>query len=423
MNIIFYIDMISSYKNFTKLVNRSITRSLLSRGISSSNISLSTPSPPSSFFDQVGRDWDVAWKKNVTPWDLNGSPSPPISTIMKESEGRGKKICQTIIPFVSSILDKKFSLDKFRRLEYEYLKFLDENRPKNEDEENSSSSLSSLEFNQLIENIDFDFSSMGDLPLTDEEIFHLLKLRFLFGTLMSPPDSHIHRLFNYASSSTLHPPLSPLNVLVPGCGAGYDCVMFAARGADKVIGLDLSPTAMKVAEVWLINLISSLEKKDNEKLTYPSLTLDLFQSTQYGNQDIKNKIHFISGDFFAFGTDKFVNSRQDDSLSPEEYQLKFSHIFDYTFFVALDPGLRPKWAEGMKRNLIPKTGVLATLLFPLSPVTLKDEEAQGPPYPITLENYKKVLDPLGFEIIGIEKEINSIKPRQGKEILVYWRIK
>jgi SAM-dependent methyltransferase len=138
------------------------------------------------------------------------------------------------------------------------------------------------------------------------------------------------------------------SVLIPGCGSGNECVYLSQKGFDLVIGLDLSDTAVE------------------------------FARNQHSKEP--HSAHFQQADFFAY--------------SPKN---KFDVIFDYLFFSALDHHLRDKWAKSMARLITPESGLLATLIFPLKQEN--DDPSKGPPYPVLLSDYEKVLLPLGFSIV------------------------
>lgn len=144
--------------------------------------------------------------------------------------------------------------------------------------------------------------------------------------------------------------------LVPGCGTGYDCRFLRESGFDEVHGLDLSPTAIAAALTFL-------------------------------QQQPVNGVDFFVADFFKFETNN-----------------KYDFIFDYLFFAALDPPLRESWAKSMQRLLMPKRGVLATLIFPLK--QRHEDASKGPPYPVLLEDYEDVLKPLKFECTNIEEVLH-----------------
>ncbi|XP_068635503.1 probable thiol methyltransferase 2 [Aristolochia californica] len=154
--------------------------------------------------------------------------------------------------------------------------------------------------------------------------------------------------------------------LIPGCGSGYDVAAIAAP--DRfVVGLDISETAIKRAK----ELSSSLPNA--------------------------NCLDFLKADFFAW--------------KPAE---KFDLIFDYTFFAAVDPSLRPAWASKVA-DLLKPDGELITLISPIS------DHVGGPPYGVSVADYKKVLLPLGFKAISIEDNECSIESRKGLEKLGRWK--
>ncbi|XP_010517975.1 PREDICTED: probable thiol methyltransferase 2 [Camelina sativa] len=154
--------------------------------------------------------------------------------------------------------------------------------------------------------------------------------------------------------------------LVPGCGTGYDVVAMASR--DRyVVGLDISKTAVERSS----KMFSSLP------------------NAKY--------FSFLSEDFFTW--------------EPAE---QFDLIFDYTFFCAFEPGVRPLWAQRMEKLLKPG-GELITLMFPI------DERSGGPPYSVSVSEYEKVLIPLGFEAVSIVDNELAIGPRKGMEKLGRWK--
>ena len=156
-----------------------------------------------------------------------------------------------------------------------------------------------------------------------------------------------------------------LQALVPGCGSGYDVVAMASP-TRRVTGLDISKTALEQAQVFA-------QKSPNAEFT-----------------------EFQCADFFTF--------------SPPS---KFDLIFDYTFFCALEPSLRERWAE-KTAELLALDGELLTLMFPL------DDHEGGPPYAVSLEAYEKVLKPHGFHLTSCDADIPTIEQRKNLEQLARW---
>ncbi|KAJ6420405.1 hypothetical protein OIU84_027863 [Salix udensis] len=104
--------------------------------------------------------------------------------------------------------------------------------------------------------------------------------------------------------------------LVPGCGSGYDVVAMACS-ERYVVGLDFSHTA-------------------NEK------AVELSSSSPNSSY-----FTFLKEDFFTW-------------QPPELFDL----IFDYTFFCAIEPEMRSRWACRVQEMLKPD-GELVTLMFPV----------------------------------------------------------
>ncbi|URE42795.1 Thiopurine S-methyltransferase (TPMT) [Musa troglodytarum] len=149
-------------------------------------------------------------------------------------------------------------------------------------------------------------------------------------------------------------------------GRGYDVVAIA--GPERyVVGLDISTSAVEKAK----ELSSSLPNA--------------------------NQFTFVAADFFAW--------------QPTE---KFDLIFDYTFFCAIDPCLRPAWAQKIQEILKPD-GELITLIYLIS------GQEGGPPYNTTVADYEQVLNPVGFKALSIEDNELAVKPRKGNEKIGRWK--
>ncbi len=135
--------------------------------------------------------------------------------------------------------------------------------------------------------------------------------------------------------------------LVPGCGRGVDVLLLEAYGYD-VLGLEVSEMAVKAC---------------------------LEYAKEYGNDHpIKDQTagkgsrNFVHGDFY--GND-FL---KDAGLAADE---KFDLIYDYTFFCAMRPSMRPAWAQRMSDLLASSaTANLICLEFP----TDKPPSSGGPPH-------------------------------------------
>lgn len=80
----------------------------------------------------------------------------------------------------------------------------------------------------------------------------------------------------------------------------------------------------------------------------------------------------------------------------ETEDVKYDFIYDYTFLCALDPTMRMSWALKMS-ELVKPGGELLTLIFPIS-----EEREGGPPFRVSLEVVKDLLEPAGFESFQLE---------------------
>ena len=82
-------------------------------------------------------------------------------------------------------------------------------------------------------------------------------------------------------------------------------------------------------------------------------------------------------------------------IKPNLNEEKFDFVYDYTFLCALDPSIRTNWAAQMS-NIIKPKGELLTLIYPI-----RSTEG-GPPFSVSLELYKELLIPHGFECKRLE---------------------
>src|ERR1035437_7914658 len=93
-----------------------------------------------------------------------------------------------------------------------------------------------------------------------------------------------------------------------------------------------------------------------------------------------------------------------------EHESQYDLIIEQTFFCALDPSLRNKYVQKMLELLKPKGKLVGT--FFTDPI-----DTDHPPFGATKEEYIKLFDP-GFELRTLEKCVNSIKPRMGRELFI-----
>jgi methyl halide transferase len=146
-----------------------------------------------------------------------------------------------------------------------------------------------------------------------------------------------------------------LTILIPGCGNGYEGWYLFQQGFKNVTLVDFAP-----------------QTKTQFVANYPDFPQD----------------QFIVGDFF-------------------ELEGAYDLIIEQTLFCALNPSLRPKYAEKM-HNLLKPEGKLAGVFF--------DKEFEsGPPFGGNKEEYEKLFSPI-FKSVKFEACYNSVAPRQGSEL-------
>jgi hypothetical protein len=149
--------------------------------------------------------------------------------------------------------------------------------------------------------------------------------------------------------------------LVPGCGRGVDVLLLQSFGYNAV-GLEVSEGAVAACKQYA-------EEHGND---YP------VKDEQIG----KGSRKFVLGDFYA-----------NDFL--EDTNQKFDLIYDYTFFCAMRPSMRPAWAKRMSELLADSpTANLICLEFP----TDKPAAAGGPPFGSPSKAYIEHLSHPGEEI-------------------------
>ncbi len=155
--------------------------------------------------------------------------------------------------------------------------------------------------------------------------------------------------------------LKEVKMFITGCGKGYDAVAAAKKGYD-VTANDFSSAALDFAK--------ALADENNVK------------------------INFLNEDIFNLG---------------KEYDENFDLVYEYTTYCAINPGRRKEFAKKIS-SLLKKDGKLITVLFPV------DDREGGPPFRIEpIEFYKNFSEYLSLELST--KQINSVKPRAGNEIL------
>ncbi len=151
----------------------------------------------------------------------------------------------------------------------------------------------------------------------------------------------------------------------------------------EVIGVDISPTAVKLCQVAI------------------------------NDAEIHN-LKFIEVDFF--------DSARGVDLG------HFDLIFDHTFFCAIRPEIRPRWAERIKSLLSADSAYLLAIIYPLPQQQQKQEansNTEGPPFEVTFESYTRILSD---EMVCCARWTSEQVPasserRRGREELALWQRK
>lgn len=149
-----------------------------------------------------------------------------------------------------------------------------------------------------------------------------------------------------------------IKILIPGAGNAYEAEYLHQQGFKNVFVVDLAPSA-------LTNLLERV----------PEFPAD----------------HLIEGNFF-------------------DHNVTYDLIVEQTFFCAIHPELRSEYAAHMSRCLKPG-GKLMGVLFE------DDLFTDHPPYGGYRDEYRTYFAD-EFNILTMERCINSILPRQDRELFI-----
>lgn len=153
-----------------------------------------------------------------------------------------------------------------------------------------------------------------------------------------------------------------LKILIPGAGNGHEFDYLVNNGFTNVHVIDIAPSPLE-------NIV---QRNPNYK---------------------SNLIH-----------DDFFNLKE-----------KFDLVIEQTFFCALSPSLRAKYAKKMQEILSSDGKIIGVLFdFPLT--------SEGPPFGGSKEEYLTLFSP-NFKIRILERAHNSIKPRENKELFFIFESK
>lgn len=159
------------------------------------------------------------------------------------------------------------------------------------------------------------------------------------------------------------------SILVPGCGSGHDVRSLASKtDSEHIVGLDISPTAVKQA--------MSIEPVGGESY----LVADLFNL-------------------------------------PQEQREAYDWVWEHTCFCAIDPELRDQYVEAVHGALKPDGHLLA--VFYLNPYDNEHPRGEGPPHGTSEEELRERFEQSGkFTILESYVPQKAYPGREGLELTV-----
>ena len=157
-------------------------------------------------------------------------------------------------------------------------------------------------------------------------------------------------------------------VLVPGCGVGHDVRAIAAGGSSSVLGLDISPSALRLAESFL--------KTGRET--------------------------YLEGDFLT-----------GEAVPPDS----FDAIFEHTCFCAIPPERRKNYARASHAAL--EAGGLLLAVFFTNP---ENPDPNSPPFGCDSSEIRAFFEG-DFDILETTTTAPTFPDRQGRETLCLLRKK
>ncbi len=158
------------------------------------------------------------------------------------------------------------------------------------------------------------------------------------------------------------------NVLVPGCGVGHDVRALAENPALSVLGMDIAPTALRLAQ----------------------------SSPRVGNES------YLKGDFLA-GDAVEVGS--------------FDVIFEHTCFCAIPPIRRKDYVKSASDAL--RSGGLLLAVFFTNP---ENTDPSSPPFRCEMNEIRDLFSE-DFEFLEADELISTFKERMGRETFCLLRKK
>ncbi len=160
----------------------------------------------------------------------------------------------------------------------------------------------------------------------------------------------------------LFPVSPPASILVPGCGYGHDAIYLANRGYS-VTAIDWAPEALSALQT-----------------------------------NAPPHLRTLCTDFFAYA---------------ENTSDRYEAIWEYTFYCAIDPTLRPAYFAAIS-TLLKTGGYWVALLFPLE----SQPYEMGPPFALYWNEVQTLARRYSLEYVQAFPEAPSHPARQSRERLV-----
>lgn len=156
------------------------------------------------------------------------------------------------------------------------------------------------------------------------------------------------------------------HIIVPGCGTGHDVRLLASDQDGHLLGVDIAPTAIKLAQ----------------------------------KHPVTQREQYIQEDFLS---------------PPKSWVNAFDGLFEHTCFCAIHPSHRKEYA-GAAAAVIKPGGSLLAIFF------LTPEANDGPPYGCTRKELDALFNPF-FDLIQDEADFPTFAGREKRETIRLYRRK
>lgn len=241
------------------------------------------------------------------------------------------------------------------------------------------------------------------------------------------PKAH-HQLVRHKTAllgeGVTSPPEASKRVFIPLCGKAVDMLWLAACG-HRVYGVELSGAA--AAEFFAASgMPRSVTAADRPR--GGSWGTGVKRVHTAGN------VAIIEGDLFSLhpsapptaGDDERVKhpasaAESTESISFSEEALRFAAgegplmdaVWDRGALVAVEPGLRRRYAEVLAERMVPG-GKMLVVAVSYDP----DAGVKGPPHNVPMDELRALYEPLGMEVrlLGSEECIDTAPPRMREKI-------